>query len=244
MFNTISPMDKRTVQHNNFDIDITKNDDNVLITCLDKLMHKTYQESFTIKYTQEVFTIDNLDNFFNIINHSFDNNTFTVISDHDYIIINITYNSGLVFNFEPRLPLTDHTQLTANSLYIKKSEEEIEELKQFVSICIGEKKNFGGCYVPIVVPIYINLILVNDYRKSACVFNIDRELCCHSIGYTYLDKILYMNIFTDPDDIRLYNNEDPRARVNHNFTLLRPKKIEFNNIIIGSIDYSFFPKER
>jgi len=229
-------MKKRTVQHNNFDIDVTKNDDNVLITCLDKLMHKTYQELFTNKYTQEVFTINNLDNFFNIINHSFDNNTFTVISDNDYIIINITYNSGLVFNFELRLPLTDHTQLTANSLYIKKLEEEIEELKRFANICIGTRiKNHEDIPIPIIVPVYIDLIVVTCRPNNSNVtYNLTRDLGYHG-SYNYYNNTLH--IYIKPVNAYTTNN------INSNFSLLRPKKIEFHNITIGSIDYSFFPKE-
>jgi len=229
-------MIKRTVQHNNFDIDVIKNDENVLITCLDKQMNKTYQESFTNSYTREVFTINN---FFNIINYAFDNNAFTVMTMHDYIIIHITYNSELVFNVELRLPLIYNTQLTNNTIYTKKLEEEIEELKRSATICIGTRSIYNwGSYIsiPIIVPVYVDLIVVTRHEDDSIfnVYNLTSDLY-YDVTYEYgINRII----------IYVKNKKNDKYREqNRNFHLLRPKKIEFNNIIIGSIDYSFFPRE-
>jgi len=124
-------MSKKIIQYNNFEIDVVKRDDNIMITCHDKRMNKLYQESFSESYAFNVLSINNLNNFINIINHCFDNNTFVIVSDNDNIIINIIYNDGLSFNFNLVLQLK-RTQIPENNTYVKKLEKRVEELEKHV----------------------------------------------------------------------------------------------------------------
>jgi len=230
MICSITKMDNKTTQRKNYDIDIIKNDNNVIITCLDKIMHKLYKESFTNEYTRNVLLINNLDNFFNIVNDSFKNNTFTVVLDHDNILINIMYNAHLVFNFELRLPLTDNAQLNANSVYINKLERRIEELEQLAWICVGNSDQSN-----IIVPVYFDLLVV---KNESCELRMPNKQNKYSImgkRYDYDTKTL---------TIALGYNHSYCVMLNSNFLLLKPKKITFFEIPPDQIDYSCFPKER
>jgi hypothetical protein len=241
-------MNNRTVHYNDFNINIIQNVDNVTITCLDKIMHKAYQYIFTNEYVREMVKINNLDNFYNIINGSFDNNTFTVMNIQDNVIIPIIYNDGLVFNFELRLPLTEQTELTADSLYIKQLEDEIEELKQSVHVNIGScsfKINTGifgvssdslkDVTVSYIVPMYIDLIIIKSTSNKNIImpnegnaYNIDCAI--------YNDKTLTVTL--------LSGNNSKQCKLNSYFLSLKPKKITFEGIPLDTIDYSCFPKER
>jgi len=223
-------MNKKTIQYNNFEIDVVKRDDNIMITCLDKLMHKSYQDTFTNVYTFEVLGINNLRNFFNIINHSFDNNTFTIVSINNNIILHIIYNGDLEFNFNLTLPLIEHTQLTANSLYINKLEEKIEELKQLVRICVG----IGNGGSQIMVPLYIDLLNITTYNYDIIMPNVTNNYRVHGVSYNNTTKELHVTL-------GLGNNT---YSLTPDFMLLQPKKITFGSIPLDKIDYSCFPKKR
>lgn len=146
--------------YNNLEFDIVKRSD-VTITCLDKLLHKSYQETFTESDVNEHFNLQNLDNFVEILKSAFKKNTVDIITQSDQISINVNFNDrGFTFKFDVVLLLNDSTQLTANSLYIKKLEERIKELENTQLVYIGQRYHpRDNIYSPILLPKKVELVV-------------------------------------------------------------------------------------
>ena len=84
----------KTYNYNQLEIDVVKRADCVIISCLDKQLHKSYQETFTPELVTSRFNIGNLNNFVAIINRAFSNETIVIVPEHGKLNIEIIY-SGL-----------------------------------------------------------------------------------------------------------------------------------------------------
>ena len=83
----------KTYNYNQLEIDVVKRADCVTISCLDKQLHKSYQETFTIDIVSNVYNIGNLNNFIKIIGKVFENNTITIIPEYNKLNFDINYKS-------------------------------------------------------------------------------------------------------------------------------------------------------
>jgi hypothetical protein len=132
-----------TFNINSFEIFIAKQDDSIIIRCLDNKLFKVYSEVF------DVVTIDDLcpvgiDNFYKICKNNFQMlqiNSQQNIQDIDTIFlckqnkieIKINYDAILTFSFVLNLPLQKNTPISGVELYVKKLEKEIDELKEYIN---------------------------------------------------------------------------------------------------------------
>lgn len=154
--------DSKTFKVNNLELELIKNNDVIIIVCLDKILHKSYKEQYTKEMIKHNFSIDNLDNFYQIITYSFENYTYLLISELEAINIKINFDRiGLKFNFTLILNLNDQPQLNANSLYIDKLQIKIQELEENTLINLGTTYS-GGSQMPIIVNKKINKLIIKD----------------------------------------------------------------------------------
>ena len=54
---------KQTYNYNEYEFDIIKRADNVIIICLDKQLYKSYQETFTSDIIANIFSVNNSNDF-------------------------------------------------------------------------------------------------------------------------------------------------------------------------------------
>lgn len=251
-----------TFYHNNYEIDIVKRDDNVTITCLDKALHKSFQEIFTEQFVNESLSVGNLHNFFEIINYSLDNKMYSVVSSVNNIELNINYSNGLKYNFSLILFMIEQTQLNSNSLYIKKLEEhvfklenkvsalenkvsilenKVTELKECVTTCIGYSSNasYSNTVGSMIFPIYfdtLNITLTNGHTfQKITNSNYNNYLYVSFCRYDYATKILNIE-FGHNNCCTLYST----------FSSLKPKQIKISDNVRSQLtedDMKFFPKE-
>jgi hypothetical protein len=138
----------KSYNYNHFEIDVVKRNEYVIVSCLDKQLHKSYQETFTQEIIFNMFGINNLNNFVTIIKYSFDSETITIVDEHEKLNFEINYNKeDLMFKFNFLLMQVEQTQLNSNSVYIKKLEGciaelegHIEKLEEYNNKCVEELK--------------------------------------------------------------------------------------------------------
>lgn len=235
-----------TYCHNEYEFDVVKKDDNVTITCLDKSLHKSYQESFTEHYVNETLSVGNLYNFFEIICHCFNNKNFTVIMNCDSININIYYSNILKHTFSLILQIIEQQQLSANSLYIKKLENRLtflenhiesleNELKYNTFVCIGTYNH--QTYNSIIVPLYFDML--NITKDNGNIKKLSTKFYyVYDCSYDYTNKQLNIVLGSDQRGCSI--------SLNIFFVTLKPKHIIFSDEIKTQLteeDMKFFPKE-
>lgn len=234
---------KRTYNLNQLEFDVVSRGENVIITCLDKELHKSYQDTFTNEIVSNSFSINNLKNFIEIIDWSFAHNSISVVAKSRKLNIEINYSNVLEFNFNFTLEQNEHTQLNANSIYIKKLEERIEQLDEHIKrleehieqleenqfVLIGNVQlSSGGYENPIPIPMRINEIIINTnfgYGESGNSFYY------HSIIFN--EQNLTLNMSTKSCGIIVLSG----------FLKLKPKKITFQGNNVGLCNKSLFPRE-
>jgi hypothetical protein len=120
----------KTYNYNQLEIDVVKRTECVIISCLDKQLHKSYQETFTQEIVFNMFGIGNLNNFIKIIEYVIDNNKIVILSEPEKLNFNIDYFDGN-FIFKFNFLLLQVEQMQMNNIYIEKLEERIEELEKY-----------------------------------------------------------------------------------------------------------------
>lgn len=219
---------KRTYNLNELEFDVVRRSENVIITCLDKQLHRSYQDVFTDEIVSNSFSINNLKNFIEIIDWSFTHNSITVIAESRKLNIEINYSNVLEFKFNFTLGQNDQTQLSANSIYIKKLEERIEQLEMDRFVIIGDITLSIGYTIPYPIPIRIDAIVVNTDNNFVQIGN---SFYYHSITFDANNSIL--NIATLSHGNIMFSG----------FLKLKPKKITFLGSYINSCNKSLFPCE-
>lgn len=226
---------KRTYNLNQLEFDVVRRGENLTITCLDKELHKSYQDTFTNEIVSNSFSINNLKNFIEIIDWSFTHNSISIVTESRKLNIEINYSNVLEFKFNFILGQNDQTQLSANSIYIKKLEERIEQLELNQFVLIGnikihtESQTYSfNISIPIPIPIRINEIIINTssgYEQSGNSF--------YYSSITFDEKIL--NIQTSASG--------SGSIMSPEFLKLKPKKITFQDNYARIRDKSLFPRE-
>jgi hypothetical protein len=225
---------KQTYNYNEYEFDIIKRADNVIIICLDKQLYKSYQEIFTSDIIANIFSVNNSNDFIQIIDFAFKNNSFTVIPELSKLNIEINYSNVLDFKFNILLHQNEQSQLNANSIYIKKLEERIDELENLILLRIGNF-TYKSNYIPLLVSLKINELIINTSNNSHWIeiSNAKGHYYYSHISYNPVTRILYIEPI----------NHSPTGQITPEFFKLKPKKVTFTGTNINSYDKSMFPNE-
>jgi hypothetical protein len=231
--------------YNHYEIDVVKRADCVTISCLDKQLHKSYQETFTIDIVSNVYNIGNLNNFIKIIAKVFENDMITIIPEHNKLNFDINYNEEFAFKFNFSLVQVEETQLNANSIYIKKLEERIDVMKaendvmkrQISKLENSRLVNIGTVHcntggqvfkAPIYIPLRINELIIDT---QSCRDKWNKTRCCEII---YDNSTLSLTMVPCNDNLYI---------VSYDFFQLKPKKVTFIGRYLLNIDKTDFPCE-
>jgi hypothetical protein len=126
-----------TFNINFFEIYIEKQDDSIIIRCLDKQLFKVYLEIFDIVTIDDLCPVG-LDNFYEICKNNFQllqnnqnqqNNNTIFLRKQNEITININYKTTLTFTFVLKLSLQKNAPISGVELCVKKLEKDIDEMK-------------------------------------------------------------------------------------------------------------------
>lgn len=161
----------------NFDISLSKSTDVVCLRFLDRDTFNVYQIIFN-----KVFVIKNglgnVNNIYTILIESLDKldkPPNTILITHDAIEIYIEYDkNGFLFNLTCKLDQISSSDVDGKDLYIKKLEQQIEELKQD-QICVI----YWNPNATYVIPKKITKIV---FDKSSSYFNYDKLSKCLRIN--------------------------------------------------------------
>jgi hypothetical protein len=228
--------------YKSFEITLIKHSESVTIRCFETILYKIYEETYNLRMI-EMFNVQNVDNFYVILNKSIEHLIKNCNNDVDTIdavnVVNKKTNIKFIcsenvielkinliyfilqFSFELEINLLETVHITGQDLVIKKLEREINELKLVVENVKEQKLIISNLEREIGE---LKLFVDNMKEQNLVINNLEREIGELKLFVENVPFIVMNNMFTScyyaNNSMSVFNRNQYLLLLNTNFLRL------------------------